>query len=234
MGRDGRIALVRTAIALATLLFLPACETGSGDDVEPDSGADVGTTEDPGSEGDPSGPGPTSSDPSTTTTPDPTADSSTTQGPTTGEDTTQGATADSGTTGGQGSPPPTNGAELLPWLEAGEYLEWTAESGVHASTGPHFGGVRTFVNDALLGSLQAGAPAHPEGAAAVKELYGAGDRVGGWSVMVKVQADSAGGDGWYWSEIYQGNVYGEGTGDPSCTGCHGAGNDYVLTPFPLQ
>jgi hypothetical protein len=227
---------VRPAIALLSLLLLPACETGSsGDDVEIDTGADAGTTADPGSEGDPSGPGPTTSDPSSTSVGDPTTtDPTTGQDSTRGEDTTADPTTDSGTTGGEPQIPPTNGAELEVWLEAGEYLEWPAESGVHDSTGPHFGGVRTFVNDALYGSLDANATAHPEGAAAVKELYGAGGTVLGWSVMVKVQADSAGGDGWYWSERYQGNVYGEGTGDPSCTGCHGGGNDYVLSPFPLQ
>jgi hypothetical protein len=233
------MVFVRPAIALVSWLILPACDTGSpGDDALLDTGADAGTTEDPGSEGDPSGPGPTTGDPSATTTNEPTTGEPTTSEPTTrGEDTTADPTADptaeTGTTGGGAELPPTNGAELQTWLETGEYLEWAAESGVHASDGPHFGGVRTFVNDALFGSLEARAAAHPEGAAAVKELYGGGGTVLGWSVMVKVQAD-AGGDGWYWNETYEGNVYGDGIGDGSCTGCHGGGDDYVLTPFPLQ
>jgi hypothetical protein len=130
--------------------------------------------------------------------------------------------------------PPAHSAELRPWLEAGEYLDWQVESGVHPSTGPHFGGVRTFVNDVLYDSLATGASSHPEGSAAIKELYGSGDTVRGWSVEIKLQADSAGGDGWYWYEGYQDSVYADGTGDGGCTGCHGGGSDYVLTPFPLQ
>ena len=129
--------------------------------------------------------------------------------------------------------PPTGADALLPWLQAGEYLDWTAESGAHPSTGPHFGSVRTFVNAPLLDSLVAAGDPHPIDAAAVKELYGAGDEVLGWSVMVKV-ADGTGGDTWYWLEYYQGSTYADGVGDGLCTGCHGDGTDHVLTPFPLQ
>jgi hypothetical protein len=113
------------------------------------------------------------------------------------------------------------------------YLDWAAESGVHPSAGPHFSGVRTFVDAALFGSLQAGDPEHPVGAAAVKELYGDGDQIRGWAVLVKV-ALGAGGDGWYWFEIYDDDVLAEGTGLAGCTGCHGSGNDFVRSPFPLQ
>jgi hypothetical protein len=134
---------------------------------------------------------------------------------------------------GEDELPPTEAAQLEAWLEAGGYLGWTAESAVHESTGPHFGGVRTFMNAALLGSLESGT-GHPAGAATVKELYGDGDTVRGWSVMVKLQADSAGGDGWYWYERYDASVYANGTGEGLCTGCHVDGNDYVLSPYPLQ
>jgi hypothetical protein len=206
------------AIILPLVLCSLACEGTSSDDAaEPDTSA--GTTVGPGT--------------SDTSSAEP--DTGTTRGP---EPTTQAEgteTADSGSSGGgEQSLPPTNGPELVPWLEAGAYLDWAAESGVHPSSGPHFGGVRTFVNDVLLGSLEAGAASHPVGSAAVKELYGAGGTVRGWSVEVKVQADSAGGNGWYWYEGYQGDVYADGTGAGICTGCHGGGNDYVLSPFPLQ
>ncbi len=131
--------------------------------------------------------------------------------------------------------PPTNGAELLPWLESEVYTGWTSESAPHPSAGPHFDGVWTFVNDALLDSLEAGSPTHPEGSAAVKELFNAGGTRLGWAVEVKIQADSAGGDGWYWYEIFDGNEFADGTGKGICTGCHsGGGTDFVLTPFPLQ
>jgi hypothetical protein len=136
--------------------------------------------------------------------------------------------------------PPTNPTELLAWLETGRYLAWASESGAHPSGGPHFGQVRTYVNDALFQSLAAGSSSHPAGAAAVKELYGSGGPVRGWSVSHKVQPDSADGDGWYWYERFRGTVYGEGIGNPICTGCHGSdfgsfrSKDFVLAPFPLQ
>lgn len=129
---------------------------------------------------------------------------------------------------------PPNGKEaLLPWLQAGNYANWPAESKPHPSTGPHFGGVRTFVNPALLQSLQAGNAVHPQDAATVKELYGSGTTVIGWSVMRKTQA-GAGGDTWRWFETYQGKVYADGQGVGLCTGCHSPGKDFVLSPFPLQ
>jgi len=131
-------------------------------------------------------------------------------------------------------PPPTNAAELLTWLEAGMYLDWPAESAVHGSSGPHFGDVRTYVNDALLDSLEAGNATHPMGAATVKELYGDAAMPQGWSVNVKV-ADGMGGDTWYFYEYYNGTTYGDGVGDGTCTGCHGAGSiDFFKSPFPLQ
>lgn len=129
-------------------------------------------------------------------------------------------------------PPPTNGGALLPWLEAGNYAQWAAESGVHPSAGPHGGDVRTFVNASLFASLEAGAAEHDVDAAVVKELYD-GDTVEGWAVMVKVAAGE-GGDGWYWYEIVGSSVYADGLGESLCTGCHSEAVDFVRTPFPLQ
>jgi hypothetical protein len=130
--------------------------------------------------------------------------------------------------------PPTDAIALIAWLERGAYLDWPAESHPHPSAGPHFGVIRTFVNDALFASLGAAAAQHPAGAAAVKELYGAtGDHVRGWAVMVKVQSDSDAGRGWYWYEGFNGSG-GGGLGSPGCTGCHASGRDFVRIPFPLQ
>lgn len=128
---------------------------------------------------------------------------------------------------------PTSEAALMPWLESGAYQSWLAESGVHASAGPHFGGVRTYVDDCLAASLDAAATEHPLGSATIKELYGTGEEILGWSVMVKV-ASGSGGDTWYWFERYQNTVYADEVGAGLCTGCHGAGVDFVLTPWPLQ
>jgi hypothetical protein len=134
----------------------------------------------------------------------------------------------------QPAPIPTTADELLAWLEQGIYREWAAESAPHPSAGPHFGIVRTFLNPVVLASLAAGPGGHPAGSALVKELYGSDVRVQGWSVMVKLQDDSAGGAGWYWFERFGGSTFTSAVGAPVCTGCHSLGNDFVRTPYPLQ
>lgn len=169
-----------------------------------------------------------SSGTTTATTADPTASTSSAT-----SDATTGTSA--GTTGGVDQLPPVGSTdELLAWLESEAYLGWTAESGIHPSSGPHGGQVRTFVNDLLLGSLAGGDLAHPQGAAAVKELWGDGNTRIGWAVEVKVAAESQSGDGWYWYEKIDQTVYGGDVGVALCTNCHGGGVDYVLTPYPLQ
>jgi len=131
-------------------------------------------------------------------------------------------------------PVPTSGAALLPWLQAGRYLDWPSESAIHPSTGPHFGNVRVYLNDVLFDSLEQGLDEHPAGAVAVKELYGSGSEPRGWSVMVKAQDQSAGGDGWYWYERFGSTTFADGFGIRGCTVCHSLGKDYVRIPFPLQ
>jgi hypothetical protein len=128
--------------------------------------------------------------------------------------------------------PPT-GAALGPWLEAGHYKHWRAESGVHASAGPHFGKVRAYLNPVLFGSMQSDAARHPQGAAAVKELYGAGETVKGWAVYIKTGVGDAGTD-WYWYEKFDARVVADGQGVLLCRSCHFTGRDYVLTPWPLK
>ncbi len=49
-------------------------------------------------------------------------------------------------------------------------------------------------------SMKAGNDSHPEGAAAVKEIY-ENAKLKGWAVSVKTQADSDNGKGWYWYEV---------------------------------
>ncbi len=142
-----------------------------------------------------------------------------------------------GTSTGCGAPAeiPTNGDELLTWLEDGMYLDWPAESGVHdATNGSPHGRVRVFINGLLDDSLANAQPAHPMGAAAVKELYDGGDNFIGWAVEVKTDADSMGGDGWYWYEIINDSVIVDGNGQGLCTGCHSNGVDFFTTTYPLQ
>jgi hypothetical protein len=129
--------------------------------------------------------------------------------------------------------PPTDADALSSWLEDEPYVAWEAESSIHPSTGPHFGNVRTWINDATAAGLEAGDAELEVGAATVKELYGDGQTRRGWSVSVKIEA-GAGGGGWYWYELYDGDVLADGQGLSVCVGCHEAGTDSVLTPFPVQ
>jgi cytochrome c553 len=157
-----------------------------------------------------------------------------------GEQDTGGGEVDAGggaqdAGGGPVADVPTDGAAMFTWLQRGEYEAWPAESGVHASTGPH-GQVRTFINPTLESSLQAESAEHPVGAASVKELYRDAE-VFGWAVMVKTQAGT-GGESWYWYEVFSttdgSNPVADGNGVGLCAGCHSAGVDSVLTPYPLQ
>jgi len=169
------------------------------------------------------------------------SDGSSTSNDATNDDATGGDPQDTGSTsdasGSTGAPadqlPPTDGVALRQWLLAGNYLAWTAESAQHPSDGPHGGDVRTFVNDTLLATLDAEANTHEVGAAAVKELYGAGTEIEGWAVTVRVDGGGDG-DAWYWYEIIGRSVYADGLGDALCVGCHDDGVDHVLTPYPLQ
>jgi len=151
-----------------------------------------------------------------------------------------GATADATPTPGDALAEieiPVEPAALQAWLAAGEYRDLPAESARHPSTGPHGGGVRTFVTPSLAASLATPGGEHPRGAAAVKELYD-GEELAGWAVSVKLGDASDGGDGWYWYEVFSTDPGAapdyQGVGLPLCKNCHAAGDDFVLIPFPLQ
>lgn len=130
---------------------------------------------------------------------------------------------------------PTSRAALEAWLaDANNYLDFEAESEPHPSTGPHFGAVRTFVNDCLAESLAAGNDEHPLGSASVKELFGSGGGTEpqGYSVMVKVEPGAS--EGWYWYEGFNGSVFGDSVDDGTCIGCHSSGQGGFRTPWPLE
>lgn len=137
---------------------------------------------------------------------------------------------------GEGPPAPMTPDEVEAWLRTRVYLCWSRETSVHPSAGPHGGNVRTYMNTALVAALTTDG-ARPPGAVAVKELYGSGTAdVTGWAFMVKTKAGTAK-DSWYWLETF-GTTPGasriEGQGKALCEGCHAAGTDYTLTPFPLR
>ena len=122
---------------------------------------------------------------------------------------------------------------LTRWLGAESYLGWASESSIHDSTGPHFGNVRTWLSDELVDSLEQNSSSHPLCAATVKELYGADELRGGFSVSVKIATEGTSSD-WFWFEIYDSELLAGGTDVPICVNCHSAGTDYVLSPYPLQ
>ena len=135
----------------------------------------------------------------------------------------------SGATASAEAPVPTEAAALKAYLMAGTYTTLKAEPAIHDSTGPH-GRVRTYFNAALAASVASGSTNHPVGAASVKELFGTADAMIGWAVLVKTDAVSDKGKGFYWYEIINGSVVVNGKGVGLCTGCHDKGKDLVLTP----
>ena len=140
------------------------------------------------------------------------------------------------------SPVPTDVEQLFAYLKSGEYRSFQAqETEMHPSRGPHskFGlPVRVFLDPLLDASLQAGNADHPAGSAAVKEMFDAEGVLEGWAVMVKTEAASDGGDGWFWYETTdvedRSNIVAAGNGVPLCYSCHAGGDDFVLTDYPLK
>ena len=135
---------------------------------------------------------------------------------------------------------PTDG--LFKYLQSGAYKSFKAqEPGQHGSRGPHtkFGWpVRVFLDPVIDASLAAGNSSHPAGSSIVKEMFDEAGKLQGWAVMVKTQADSARGSGWFWYEITSttdgSSPVASGNGVPLCFGCHFTGRDFVLTSYPLQ
>jgi hypothetical protein len=163
----------------------------------------------------------------------------------TGGSAGEGGSAGSGASGGTGGTSsasaedvPTEKDAIFAYLKARKYKDFAAESAAHASAGPHAGGVRVFVNAALDDSLKAKNPAHPKGAAAVKELNVIAGEPGGWAVFVKTADDSQGGDEIYWYEILNtsdgSNPPFDGKGIGLCKNCHSGGADFYLSAYPLQ
>lgn len=232
---------MRPTLALPLALLLAACGATSDASTDPgDTSTASATTDAPDSSSGPTtaAASDTGDDPSTGSTAAPT----TAPDPTTTTDDPGDTTAATALTTGDdtGAPveelPPIDSVEILEaWLAGGAYKQWAVESQVHASTGPHAGNVRTYVNAVALASLTAQNSEHPQDAATVKELYGAGvDTIIGYAVSRKTAPTSEGGATWYWYERVNDTTYGGDLGVGLCTGCHGGGADYILTPFPLQ
>lgn len=145
---------------------------------------------------------------------------------------------------------PTSSKQLIEWLQAGSYRAWPSESKRHRSQGPHFGDVRTYVNPSLFESLQSTRKTHPQGAAAVKELYNSTDGTSvpsletllqpapgtpiGWAVSIKLDSESTADNNWYWFEFVKKYQVADGVGEAACIECHQRGRDYILTDWPFR
>lgn len=225
-----------TACGEATISTTAGETSSTGEN--PGTGDPTSTTADPTTGEDPALTTTTTDRTTGATTGHPTTDTTDTTGDPGADDSSDGtaSTADTTDTGAAQELPPIESVEILEaWLAAGSYKTWAAETGVHPSTGPHGGNVRTFVNDLALASLAAQNIEHPQDSATVKELYADGvDEIVGYAVSRKTTPASQGGDTWYWYERIDATTYGGELGVGLCTGCHGGGSDFILTPFPLQ
>ena len=131
---------------------------------------------------------------------------------------------------------PIDPDKLFAYLKAGGYKDFTHESKMHPSAGPH-DDVLTFFNPVLERSFKDGNKIHPKGAAAVKELYKNG-KMYGWAAMVKTQNDDEDGSSWYWYEVTSTTdptkIVAEGINAGFCAGCHSIGKDFVRIGYPLK
>ena len=137
---------------------------------------------------------------------------------------------------------PTDVDKLFKYLQSGSYKKLAAkESSRHPSRGPHTKvgwPVRVFMGAKIDASLRAGNKSHPMGSSIVKEMYDDKGKLQGWAVMVKTEAASKGGKGWFWYEVTSttdgSKPVAAGNGVPLCFGCHAVGKDFVLTKYPLE
>ena len=149
--------------------------------------------------------------------------------------------------------PPMGAAAVEAWLATGAYKSWHCEAAVHASRSPSVHNFNRICSNDAINENATGTGDWPKGAAAVKELYQtATDTVPvGYAVYLKTQADSAGGDNWYWYErvplsglqsaaphdmttgVVADGMGDAGTANSICVACHSAsGSDMAHTPSP--
>ena len=135
--------------------------------------------------------------------------------------------------------PPTDDRDALEaWLAEGRYLGWNCEEAPHPARPPGAHRANRICTNDVLSEAPLGA--FPRGSAAVKELYDAAGAINGYAVSVKLDDESASGNGWYWYERIGARIYADGRGETLCTSCHaGAGTgfaptarDYVFTVVP--
>jgi len=138
----------------------------------------------------------------------------------------------------EGLDAPDEDQALSSFLEGKGYAGWAKESESHRSQGPHGEGVQVFYGPKAAQALRSGAATFPAGAASVKELTSSGVLYG-YSVWVKVQDATDGGNGFFWYELIHhagggDTVSGNARGSRECVGCHRAGKDYSRSTLPFE
>ena len=125
---------------------------------------------------------------------------------------------------------------LFSWLQARSYEQFPNDGTIHPASSAHGRAIKVFFNKTLDDSIKANNASHPVGSVSVKEMYTPDMMtLRGWAVSVKTQADSAGGQGWYWYEVFSttsgASPVAAGQGVSLCTGCHSsAARDFVYWP----
>jgi len=138
------------------------------------------------------------------------------------------------------TPPTTGRVAVEAWLADATYNDWACEAAIHASRDPSPHGFNRICSNDVLAANVSGTADWPKGSAGVKELYASASATTpiGFAVYLKTDADSAGGDNWYWYERINSDTIADGMGDSGpaktiCVGCHiGAGIDLAHTPTP--
>jgi len=146
-----------------------------------------------------------------------------------------------GKPGNAQTPPTTTASAMEAWLKRGDYKGWACETAEHAQlkVSPH--GFNRVCSNELAASFAGGVnDERPVNTASVKELYDDSASLVGYAVGVKVKAESAGGDGWYWYErvpldsaaphdsrgVVADGLGSSGAAQSICVSCHaGAGSD---------
>lgn len=114
---------------------------------------------------------------------------------------------------------PDNAAELVPWLEAGNYSSWISEADYHVSAGPHGDAVKVFYSPLAWQAVDAAEPISRPGGAVVKELTSGGSLYG-WAVYVRGNQQPGAASYYFYELIKPSTVYGNAYGSTECTGCH--------------
>ena len=118
------------------------------------------------------------------------------------------------------------------WSEIQDMESWQQYDGwegIIPSNSVHGDFVQIWLNEAANNALTSGSDL-PDGAIIAKQTFNDadGNALKDITVMQKMEGFNPEGNGWFWAQYLEdGTVQNEGS-PAMCTGCHAAGDDYVL------